>query len=319
MRFQYVDRIHSYEVGKSIRGIKNCTRNEPFYYWLPSGVRVLSPAVVSEAMAQLGGWLKIISFDFKKRPVFLADEITTYHGIVQAGDVLDMHIEVVSFDEDVIVTKGTASVEGKVVIESKCTRGYMLPMEEFDDPAQVRRMFNHLYKPDFANVSRVPGSATKLKAIAGSGTFESLRFLDGLIEHEPYKKVTAFKNFANCEPYFADHFPRRPVTPGVMLLTFMGEVCQYVVKDDIYMPIRARALVPTAISNVRFRKFVEPGDQCTLKAVVKSGDCSKDNQDVVIAATIFANDNRVMQADMGFRTMFGVNSNALKDAFKFVG
>jgi 3-hydroxymyristoyl/3-hydroxydecanoyl-(acyl carrier protein) dehydratase len=85
----------------------------------------------------------------------------------------------------------------------------------------------------------------------------------------------------------------------------MGEVCQYLVKDELEAPIRGRVMVPTFIQNVRFRKFVEPGDQCTLEAKVISGDATQHDSDVLVRAVISANDTRVMQADMGFRTMFG--------------
>jgi hypothetical protein len=35
-----------------------------------------------------------------------------------------------------------------------------------------------------------------------------------------------------------------------------------------------------------------------------SGDPKRDNSDILVKAVIMANDNRVMQAEMGFRTMF---------------
>jgi hypothetical protein len=41
-----------------------------------------------------------------------------------------------------------------------------------------------------------------------------------------------------------------------------------------------------------------------MEAKVISGDCSLPDSDVVVRAVISANDTRVMQAEMGFRTMF---------------
>ncbi len=303
MAFHFVDRIYDYEPMRRIRGLKNVTRNESLFYWLPDGRRVLSPAVITEALCQLGGWLKIVSTDFTRRPVLLADEKTDYLGMVEAGSQIDLEVEVMDFGDDVVVTKGTASVMGKPVLVGHCCRGYMLPLADFDDPERVRIQFNNLYRPQFKDVGRVqqPGN---MKALAGAQTFDALRFIDGLIEHVPGKKVLGFKNFAACEPYFQTHFPRKPCVPGVMLLTFMGEVCQYLVKESKDAPLRDKALVPTFIQNVRFRKFVEPGDQCVLEAKVISGDCTQDGQDVLVRAVITANDTRVMQAEMGFRTMF---------------
>ncbi len=306
MSFHFVDRIYDYEPRKYIRGIKNVTRNEDLFYWMPTGHRVLSPAVVTEALCQLGGWLKMASTDFRRRPVLLADERSTYSGIVEAGQQLELYVEVIDFSEDdVVVTKGHASVNGQVVLSGEATRGYMLPLSDFDDPVRVRKQWESLYRPELKNVSRVPDTATRFKGVAGPGTFDMLRFIDGVIHHEPYKKVSAFKNFAACEPYFATHFPYKPCVPGVMLLTFMGEVCQYLVKEDLDAPVRSRVLVPTFNENVRFRKFVEPGDQCTMEATVISGDASKHDTDIVVRAVISANDTRVMQADLGFHSLFG--------------
>lgn len=304
MSFHFVDRIYEYEPFKRIRGLKNVTRNEGFFYWLPDGRRVLSPAVVTEAMAQLGGWLKMVSTDFKQRAVLLGDERTDYVQLVEAGQQIDLHVEVVDISDDVVVTKGYASVDGQVVLRGDCCRGFLLDAKEFDDPETLRRQFNNLYRPQFKDSPRVKmDPSMRQKAIAGHRTFDALRFVDGIIEHKPYERVVGFKNFSSCEPYFATHFPRKPCVPGVLLLTFMGEVSQYLVKDNLDAPIRGRALVPTFIQNVRFRKFVEPGDQCTLEAKVISGDCRKNGEDVLVRTIISANGTKVMQAEMGFKVM----------------
>jgi 3-hydroxymyristoyl/3-hydroxydecanoyl-(acyl carrier protein) dehydratase len=191
-------------------------------------------------------------------------------------------------------------------------------MEQFDQRENVIRQFNALFRPG-EPVKSVPMNLVpkKLNAIAGRGAWDSLRFIDGLIEHEPFKKVVGFKNFSACEPYFATHFPYKPVAPGVLLMTFMGEVCQYLIKDDLQMPLRARALVPTYIRDVRFRKFVEPGDQCILTAEIVDGNATCDSEDILIKAQIVANDKRVMQAEMGFRTMYGRASQALNKQFPY--
>jgi 3-hydroxyacyl-[acyl-carrier-protein] dehydratase len=149
--------------------------------------------------------------------------------------------------------------------------------------------------------------ARGLKAIAGASTFESLRLVDGIVKHEPGKQVVSFKNCASSEVYFRDHFPRKPVVPGVLMLSVVGETCQYLVKDEIDAPVRGRALIPTWVRNVRLRKFVEPGDQFVVKVDVKSGDTSKHNSDIVVQAVATANGQRVMQAELGYRTMFATD------------
>lgn len=304
MSFHFVDRIHEYEPRRFIRGVKNVTRNENFFYWLPNGQRVLSPAVVTEALCQLGGWLKMASTNFERRPVLLGDEMSTYHAVVEAGDQLDLYVETIDFGDDVVVTKGSASVNGKLVLTGQEARGYLLPLADFDDPFKVRKQFECLYRPEMRDAPRVGQNAKRLKPAAGSGSFDSLRMVDGIVEHTPYKKVVSFKNVSACEPYFLTHFPYKPCVPGVMLLTFMGETCQYLVKETIEAPIRGKVVLPTYNRNVRFRKFVEPGDQIVLEATVISGDATQHDNEIVVKAIISANGNRVMQAELGFRTMF---------------
>ena len=304
MSFHFVDRIHEYEPRRFIRGVKNVTRNEGFFYWLPNGKRVLSPAVVTEALCQLGGWLKMASTDFKRRPVLLGDELSTYEGTVEAGDQIDLYVETVDFGEDVVVTRGQATVDGRTVLSGQEARGFLLPLSDFDDPERVKRQFHSLFRPDLKDIPRYGRDIPRFKGIAGAGSFEALRLVDGIVEHLPYKRVVGFKNFSACEPYFATHFPYKPCVPGVMLLTFMGEVCQYLVKDKLESPVRGRVMLPTFNRNVRFRKFVEPGDQIVLEATIASGDATQHDADIVVKAMISANGTRVMQAELGFRTMF---------------
>ena len=157
MAFHYVDRIYDYEPGKFIRGLKNVTRSESFFYWLPDGRRVLSPAAITEGLAQLGGWLKMVTTNFERRPVLLADERTDYGVPVEAGDQLDLFVEVLDFGDDVVVTRGRATVDGKDVVVGHCCRGYLLPLEDFSSPDQMRRAFPHAVampgKPELVRVT----------------------------------------------------------------------------------------------------------------------------------------------------------------------
>lgn len=304
MAFHYVDRIIEFDPGRRMRGIKNVTRNESLFYWLPDGRRVLSPAVASEAAAQLGSWLTMASTDFARRPVLLADERTEYFGFVEPGDQLDMEVTILESEGDVALTRGVVRARGAKVLESVCCRGFLLPTSEFCDPEWARREFANMFRPDTV-LEPLPRAAMPTPAIAGPGTFDSLRYVDGIVEHVPGRKVVGFKNFTRSEPYFADHFPRKPVVPGVLLLTFIGETAQHLLRERVSDPLRAKALVPAWIRDVRFRKFVEPGDQCVLTAEVRSGDTTRHGEDIVVAVKIGVGTQRVMQAEMGFRTMFG--------------
>jgi hypothetical protein len=61
-------------------------------------------------------------------------------------------------------------------------------------------------------------------------------------------------------------------------------------------------LIPKFTRNSRIRKFLEPGDCSSVKIEVKEGDCRKHQSEVVVAATMTANGNRIMQTEIGFET-----------------
>jgi 3-hydroxymyristoyl/3-hydroxydecanoyl-(acyl carrier protein) dehydratase len=300
------------KAGERAHGIKNVTRSDRFFYGLPTGELVLSPAVVTEALAQLGSWLKMFSSDFMKQPVLLADEYTYYENIVLPGDQLDLYVEVLDINDDVVATRSYAEVNSKRVLTTTCCRGYLLPISEFDDRNQVLRRFNALYKPELLDLRTPLPRRLESSEVPAKGFARSCDFVDGLLEHKAYSSITAYRNFASSEDYFASHFPYKPIVPGVLLMTFIGEACQFLAQENLVSHDYTRFLVPTYVRNARFRKFVEPGDQVIVKAEVVSGDMSKDAQDIVMQATLMSNNKRVMQSEMGFRTMYGEASKALE-------
>jgi 3-hydroxyacyl-[acyl-carrier-protein] dehydratase len=84
--------------------------------------------------------------------------------------------------------------------------------------------------------------------------------VDRVLELEPRKRVVAIKNVTINEPYFAGHFPGRPVVPGVLLIEGLAQAGGLLLLHDV--PDRDKKLVYfTAIESARFRRPVVPGDQ----------------------------------------------------------
>lgn len=303
MTFQYVDRILDYEVGKSIRGIKNVTRTEPFFYFLPDGRRVLSHAVASESLAQLGAWLNMVTSDYRQRPVLLGDDRTDYPDVAAAGDQLDLEVEVLQIDDDIWLTKGTASVADRAIVVCHECRSMMLPMQDFSDADDMRRRFKGLYRPELKDFKGVADDFMRIPMTRPTRSYEPLRFIDGIIHHTPFKKVEAYKNISVVEPFFQDHFPHKPIVPGVMLLTMAGEAAQMLLRQDPLIPLTRKGLLPVAMRNIRCRKFVEPGDVCVIRIEVKSGDPSQDSGEVGISLVIMCNGVRAMQGEMTFKVV----------------
>ena len=89
-----------------------------------------------------------------------------------------------------------------------------------------------------------------------------LLMVDRILDIEPFKTVIALKNVSADEPYFAGHFPTRPIMPGVMMLECIAQaatVLGYVSeptrrKDSVYF---------LCMDNVKFKRLVIPGDALT--------------------------------------------------------
>ncbi|MGH1538843.1 MAG: 3-hydroxyacyl-ACP dehydratase FabZ [Arenicella sp.] len=86
--------------------------------------------------------------------------------------------------------------------------------------------------------------------------------LDRVTEVIPQEKLTALKNVTINEPYFAGHFPARPVMPGVLMLEAMAQASAILASYDLEeVDIENRVYYFTAIDKARFKRPVEPGDQ----------------------------------------------------------
>jgi 3-hydroxyacyl-[acyl-carrier-protein] dehydratase len=65
-------------------------------------------------------------------------------------------------------------------------------------------------------------------------------------------------------PYFDDHFPRRPVFPGTLLLDALAGLAMRLAREALPGPA-SDALMPTQVSNVKIRSFTTPGTTLELE------------------------------------------------------
>lgn len=94
--------------------------------------------------------------------------------------------------------------------------------------------------------------------------------VDRVLDYEIDSHLTAIKNVTINEPFFAGHFPHRPVFPGVMMIEAMAQASAILAS----LGIEAEADETTvylfaATDNVRFKRQVEPGDQMQLNVELK--------------------------------------------------
>ena len=93
--------------------------------------------------------------------------------------------------------------------------------------------------------------------------------VDRVLEVEPGRRIVAVKNVTINEPFFAGHFPGRPVMPGVLIVEAMAQTGAVAVLSE--EENRGRIALFAGIDDTRFKRIVEPGDElqleCTLEQV----------------------------------------------------
>jgi len=94
--------------------------------------------------------------------------------------------------------------------------------------------------------------------------------LDRVTAIDPGKSITAIKTLTLSEEYLADHFPRFPVMPGVLMLESMTQAAAWTIRlgEDFAHSI----VVLRSAKNVKYGDFVEPGKVLTVNAEVLSQD-----------------------------------------------
>jgi 3-hydroxyacyl-[acyl-carrier-protein] dehydratase len=90
--------------------------------------------------------------------------------------------------------------------------------------------------------------------------------VDRVLECVSGERLVALKNVSVNEPFFAGHFPGRPVMPGVLILEAMAQAAGILtfVTANIY-PDESVKFYFAGIDKARFRRPVLPGDQLLLK------------------------------------------------------
>lgn len=307
MTFLYVDRITEYQPGKLMRGLKNVTRSESYLFPAPDGRRRLATMVVVEAAAQLGSWLAIADSRFTRRPLFLGEDLAEFQGAAYAGDMIDLMVELVRLEDDIVETIATASVNGKTIMKGQSSKGYLMPMEDFASPVEMKKRYDELYRPKFKDVKRVQGPVELTSSpFWGISKKQPRELLDGIVTHKAFDTVEAFKNVTRTETYFEEHFPRRSIVPGVVILGMACDASEHLIRQEVGPLGMTRRLELVKLINGRFRKMVEPGDQCIVKAKTKRMLLTDTGGKLSVGIGIFANDTRVAAVDLEFNIVGAV-------------
>lgn len=289
--FSFVDRIHSCEAGVRIRGC----------YGIPAGIEAFPASLVAEAVGQLAALSAMAAVDFQRRPVAGIAGGIELLGEVRPGQTLELAADLESADLEAVAYGGSASVDGVPVLRLTHCVGPMVPMEEFDNPAAVRLRFGVLR-----------GEGARPGGFAG---------LPPLIVERTGGEAGRIARATLCVPasarIFTDHFPRRPVFPGSLLMHANLELAAHLVNElpsqeperraparlvemqrgqaeqELGTPNRTSELAvasraselsfrdsggsmsawrPRAISDMKLRAFIPPGETLDLEARLE--ECS---------------------------------------------
>jgi beta-hydroxyacyl-ACP dehydratase FabZ len=94
-----------------------------------------------------------------------------------------------------------------------------------------------------------------------------LLLVDRVLELEPGRRIVAIKNVTINEPFFAGHFPGRPVVPGVLLVEGMAQAGGLLLFSDV-ADRSSKLLFFASIEEAKFRRPVVPGDQIRYEVEV---------------------------------------------------
>lgn len=109
------------------------------------------------------------------------------------------------------------------------------------------------------------GAASTVAPIDVRGVMAALphRFpmllVDRVIELIPDRSITAVKGVTINEPFFAGHFPGRPIMPGVLIVEALAQAAGVLAVETLGLSGTGKLVYFMAIDEAKFRAPVEPG------------------------------------------------------------
>jgi len=266
--FSFVDRIVSWTPGRDARG----------RFTIPAHLAAFPQALVAEAIGQLAAWVSMAQIHYRGRPVAGIAGESLFHRTASPGQTLELEVAIDNCDDDAVLYNGCARIDHVDVAQLRHCLGPMLPMGEFDDPAAVRADFERLI-----TLGKEPGGFRGLPAFDVETT-----------SHTPGRSLAARLSVPASAPFFADHFPRRPVFPGTLLLESQLQLAHALARESA-APASRRMLRARRVTNVKIRSFIAPGTTVDIQADAREGEpCTfdlsarVDGRNVAVARVEFA-------------------------------
>jgi 3-hydroxymyristoyl/3-hydroxydecanoyl-(acyl carrier protein) dehydratase len=239
--YSFVDRIDALDPGRAAHGT----------FLVPPHLSHFSSCLVAEAVGQLAAWVAMDHIGYRGRPVAGIANETRFLADAHAGAELELSVDIEQCDEEVVAYRGAAWSRGVKLIELVDCLGPMLPASEFDDPGMLRERFA-LLRGAGAEPARFQG--VTLPSPAG-------------VETDPGVALHARFDVPQDAPFFADHFPRKPVFPATLLLDLLIGQAQGLAAAAPWS--RGQPVQPHRVTHVKMRSFIEPGQALDLDVTLK--------------------------------------------------
>ena len=261
MSFLFVDRILSLAPGEHVTGVKHITPSDVYLQQDAAGRYQFMPSILGETLGQLGAWAVMQANDFQYRPVAGVVSSVTLHSPVYLGDSVFLETHIDALDEKAIQYHSEARVNNQTVFTIDSALGPMLPMDEFISQDEIKRQFQQIYRPgEWQAPMEMQLQASPMH------TASALTQYDGIAAFTPNESVTAIKHISLQSPYFADHFPRKPVLPLTILLQSQSNLGHWFFQQSnhpaAHWPLKQ-------LRKIKMNEFVQPGStvetQCQLK------------------------------------------------------
>jgi 3-hydroxyacyl-[acyl-carrier-protein] dehydratase len=92
----------------------------------------------------------------------------------------------------------------------------------------------------------------------------SFRLIDELEECVPGESAVSSRVFSAEDPIFEDHFPGRPMLPGVLQIELIAQTAGACVRSRL----RGVRSVLAGVDSARFRTPIEPGELCRIEVEI---------------------------------------------------
>ena len=265
MRFLFVDRILHSVRGEWIQGIKHITPDDYYLSLTDTGLQHFMPSLIGETLGQLAAWNVMEAIDFAKRPVAGVVACATVHRPAYVGETLLLESYIDSLDDVAVQYHSVARVDDDIVFTIDGALGPLLPMGDFIGQDEVRRQFAEINRPGEWPIPLLESSERLITTPEMRAQCPSF---DAILTSEPGIQLTAIKRISRSVPYFADHFPNKPVLPMTILLECKLNLAREFIKRAEFK----QSYQVGEMRRIKMNVFVYPGDVVTCQVSVKRQD-----------------------------------------------